>query len=160
MRWSWKPCALAAAMAFAFSLDAAARTRQAPKGAAYQRQAGGKLHGSYLRSLGRENRFVHARRGHGFWRLRRPGYVDLVGDPESGLGFYPLPPEYRYRAWRYRLHHRRPLWEDPVYFAMMADALRYRYDLVPANQGYRYGVFDPIAGVGTPFFGGYYWPGE
>jgi hypothetical protein len=38
---------------------------------------------------------------------------------------------------------------------LAADAVRYN-DWIPANQGYRYGVFDPVEGVGTPFFGGYY----
>jgi hypothetical protein len=43
----------------------------------------------------------------------------------------------------------------PVLFAIAEDAARYNY-WVPANQGYRYGVFNPVDGVGTPFFGGYY----
>jgi hypothetical protein len=47
--------------------------------------------------------------------------------------------------WRYRLRHQRPPWQNPVLFAITADAARYRY-----------GVFDPVEGVGTPFFGGYY----
>ena len=36
-------------------------------------------------------------------------------------------------------------------------ALR-NYWLPVANSGYRYGVFNPIDGVGTPFFAGYYGP--
>ena len=43
-------------------------------------------------------------------------------------------------------------------FAIAADAARYNYWLPVANGGYRYGVFNPIDGVGTPFFAGYYGP--
>jgi len=88
-------------------------------------------------------------------RGRTGRFVALVGDPDSGLGFYPLPIKYRIGAWRYRVSHRRPPWQNPVLFAIAADAARYNY-WVPANEGYRYGVFDPVEGVGTPFFGGYY----
>jgi hypothetical protein len=31
-------------------------------------------------------------------------------------------------------------------------------DWIPADRGYHYGVFNPVDGVGTPFFGGYYGP--
>jgi hypothetical protein len=48
-----------------------------------------------------------------------------------------------------------PALAKPVLFAIAADAMRY-YAWIPANQGYRFGVFNPIDGVGTPFFGGYY----
>ena len=51
--------------------------------------------------------------------------------------------------------HQRPPWDNPVLFAIAADASRYN-DWIPTNQGYRYGVFNPEDGVGTPFFGGYY----
>jgi hypothetical protein len=93
----------------------------------------------------------------GGWRGHRTGFADLVGDPESGLGFYPLPVQYRIAARRYRLSHRRPPWQNPVYFAMMADAARYNYWL-PANREYAYGIYNPYDGVGTPFFPGYYGP--
>ncbi len=90
-----------------------------------------------------------------FLEVGRTRFVALVGDPDSGLGFYPLPIRYRIGAWRYRLRHRRPPWQNPVLFAIAADAARYNY-WIPADQGYRYGVFNPVDGVGTPFFGGYY----
>ena len=57
------------------------------------------------------------------------------------------------------MRHQRPPWQNPVLFAIAADAARYNY-WVPANQGYRYGVFNPVDGVGTPFFGGYYGPAD
>lgn len=81
--------------------------------------------------------------------------MNLVGDPDSGLGFYALPLKYRIGAWRYRLTHRRPWWDNPVLFAIAADAARYNY-WVPGPHDYVYGVFNPYDGVGTPFFGGYY----
>jgi hypothetical protein len=124
--------------------------------AAHGRHSPANSHRSYLRSLGPESLY-YGRRGH-ISRPRPPRYVELAGDPYSGFGFYPLPPDVRYRAWRYHLRHPRPLWANPVYFAIMADAARYYYDIIPANQGWRYGVFDPIEGVGTPFFGGFYGP--
>lgn len=86
---------------------------------------------------------------------RRAHFADLVGDPESGYGFYPLPLQYRLGAARYRMYHPTPWWHNPVYYAIAADAARYNY-WIPANQGYRYGVFNPNDGVGTPFFAGYY----
>jgi hypothetical protein len=109
---------------------------------------------SYIRSLGHGGlRDHYARRAHG----HGTGFVDLAGDPDSGLGFYPLPIHYRLGAWRYRLMHRRPIWQNPVLFAIAADAARYNY-WIPGNRDYRYGVFNPYDGVGTPFFGGYYGP--
>ncbi|MGQ0446416.1 MAG: hypothetical protein ACT4O2_15155 [Beijerinckiaceae bacterium] len=110
------------------------------------------LHRGYVRSLsGAEWRGLTARRTRG----RGGHFVALVGDPGSGLGFYPLPIRYRLGAWRYRLTHRRPYWQNPVLFAIAADAARYNA-WIPGNRGYRYGVFNPVDGVGTPFFGGYY----
>ncbi len=88
---------------------------------------------------------------------RGAGFADLVGDPDSGLGFYPLPARYRIGARRYRLRHERPPWQNPVLFAIAADAARYSY-WIPANREYRYGVFNPYDGLGTPFFAGYYGP--
>ena len=91
------------------------------------------------------------RRGHG------RGYAALVGDPGTGLGFYDLPMPVRVGAWRYRMAHARPYWQNPVRSAVAADALRYP-DWVVAQNGYHYGVFDPIEGYGSPFFAGYYGP--
>jgi hypothetical protein len=91
---------------------------------------------------------------------RGSGYVELVGDPDSGVGFYPLPYHVRVGAWRYAMRHRAPPWiENGVLYAEMADAARYPYAYwtTPANS-YRYGVYDPYAGSGTPYFAGYYGP--
>jgi hypothetical protein len=150
MRRGWKAGVLAIVAVFAFASYAAAKAPSRSKGTVHYKQV---MHPrSYIRSLGHGDwRGLTARRAHG----RGTGYVALVGDPDSGLGFYPLPIRYRIGAWRYRVRHQRPPWQNPVLFAIAADAARYNY-WVPANQGYRYGVFDPVEGVGTPFFGGYY----
>lgn len=96
-----------------------------------------------------------APQAYGKGRGRRAGGVDLVGDPYSGYGFYPLPIEIRIAAARYRQRYGSPWWRNPVLAAVAADALRTPC-YIPANQGYRCGVFNPIDGVGTPFFAGYY----
>ena len=151
MRRVWMAWVLAIVTAFACASVAAA---QAHSRAVYHRHVSGTLHRSYIRSIGYGSR-LYGLRAHRVLRGRTGRFVALVGDPDSGLGFYPLPMRYRIGAWRYRVRHQRPPWQNPVLFAIAADAARYNY-WVPANQGYRYGVFDPVEGVGTPFFGGYY----
>lgn len=156
MQWDWKAWVLVIAATFAYVPALAAKTPAPSSRAVTYRHAGATVHRTYIRSLGpRES--LRALRAHGL-RGRGTGFADLVGDPESGYGFYPLPVRYRIGARRYRLTHRQPYWHNPVLFAIAADAARYN-DWIPANQGYRYGVFNPNDGVGTPFFGGYYSPG-
>jgi hypothetical protein len=150
MRQGCKAWVLAIVTVFACAWDAAAKAPSRSKESVHNRQV--MLRHSYIRSLGHGD--WHAlRRAH--WE-RGTGYVDLVGDPGSGFGFYQLPIRYRIGAWRYHLLNRRPPWQNPVLFAIAADAARYNYWTPVADQGYRYGVFDPNEGVGTPFFGGYY----
>ncbi len=93
---------------------------------------------------------VYTSRGH---------YTALVGDPGGGLGFYPLPYQYRVGAWRYHMRNWRPPWDNPVIQAAQAQAVRYYGwgDPTPADS-YRYGVYNPIDGVGSPFFAGFYGP--
>ena len=157
MRRGWMAGVFVIVTAFAFGSEAAARA-PVPDQARVSRPPGGRHHGTYLRSVG-PGGFRHhtTRRAYGMKRRHATRYAALVGDPESGLGFYPLPLHTRVGAWRYRLRNQRPPWQNPVLFAIAADAARY-YDWIPANRGYRYGVFNPIDGVGTPFFGGYYGP--
>lgn len=93
---------------------------------------------------------------------RGAGYRELVGDPDAGVGFYPLPERYRAGAWRYHMREAAvpPFIRNGVLYAMVMD--RYRYDYwwaTPANS-WRYGVEDPFAGVGTPYFAGFYGPAE
>ncbi len=105
--------------------------------------------------------YVRGERGSRFSHGR--GYADLVGDSESGLGFYPLPERYREGAARYRYENsgRRYFglygYGNAVQQAVLFDAIRNpSFTPTSAVNGYRYGVFDPIDGVGTPFFAGYY----
>jgi hypothetical protein len=154
MRRGWKAWVLAIVTAFACAPAAAAQAHSPSKRPVHFRQVNGALHRSFIRSIGYGSR-LYGRHAHGVSRWREPRFVALVGDPDCGLGFYPLPIKYRIGAWRYHLRHRRPPWQNPVLFAIAADAARYNY-WIPANQGYRYGVFNPVDGVGTPFFGGYY----
>lgn len=97
---------------------------------------------------------VYTSRGH---------YAALVGDPGSGLGFYALPYQVRAGAWHYRMRNAAalPPWvnPNPVIAAAQAQAVRYWGwgDPTPADS-YHYGVYNPIDGVGSPFFAGYYGP--
>jgi hypothetical protein len=143
---------LAIVVAFACASGASARTLSPCRVSVHDGQASCRPHHGYVRSLG-----PRAGRAHAFSKGHGKRFVALVGDPGSGLGFYPLPVQYRIGAWRYHLRNQRPPWQNPVLFAIAADALRYN-DWVVANQGYRYGVFNPIEGVGTPFFAGFYGP--
>jgi hypothetical protein len=155
MRRGWKAWVLAIAATLAFAPAAAAKARSpSSKRAVYHGHVINTLHRTYIRSIGYGSR-LYGLRAQRVLRGRTGHFVALVGDPDSGLGFYPLPIRYRIGAWRYRLRHQRPPWQNPVLFAIAADAVRYNY-WIPANQGYRYGVFNPVDGVGTPFFGGYY----
>lgn len=159
MQWRWwKTGGLAVAALVAFNFTAVAHESPPPAKTLQHRHAGGAIHGAPARRAAQ--RGAHISFGvpaRGVWRGHGTGFADLVGDPESGLGFYPLPVRYRIGARRYRLSHQRPPWQNPIYFAMMADAARYTYWL-PANREYAYGIYNPYDGVGTPFFPGYYGP--
>jgi len=118
---------------------------------------------SAYRDMGSEHRrghvgYVRGEAGSQFDRGR--GYADLVGDSESGLGFYPLPQRYRAGAARYHYAHQYygPYgYGNAVQQAVIFDAIRDRpFTPTSAFNGYRNGVFDPVEGVGTPFFAGYY----
>ncbi|WP_152428375.1 hypothetical protein [Methyloferula stellata] len=100
--------------------------------------------------------YAHVETGVTFRHGRR--YVDLVGDRKSGLGFYPLPASIQAGAERYRLAHSYyGPYGNPVQQAVIDDSVRsWAWTPTSAVNGYRYGVYDPIDGVGTPFFAGYY----
>jgi hypothetical protein len=82
------------------------------------------------------------------------GYVDLSQDSQSGAGFYALPQPYRSQAQRQRAVQYRGE-RNALGVAIASEAIGYDYD-----EGYAFGnahgVFNPVDGVGTPFFGGYY----
>lgn len=146
MRQSLKTGLLAAAIALIGLSAASAQTAaHHPKAGAAHKQTAQQHHG-YGHRGGRVG-FAPGMPGH---------YVNLVGDPRSGLGFYPLPPQIRAGAERYRWRTARPPWANPVHQAVAADAARYWYWVPTEATSYRYGVFDPNDGVGTPFFAGYY----
>lgn len=153
MNWSRKGWILACTTALAFA--AAAKQPTASKRPAPQKQTSAKAPRATIRSLGRSGGMVHLRRANWAPRARGTGFTDLTGDPGTGLGFYALPLKYRSAAWRYRAAHSRPWRDNPVLFAIAADAARYNY-WIPGNRSYVYGVFNPYDGVGTPFSGGYY----
>ena len=162
MRMGWTAWVLAAVGAVAFASGAIAQTPRSHKaGAALKHASAASRHGYGRGSarVGYAPGTAGARYGHG------THYTDLVGDRASGLGFYPLPANIRAGAARYRFVHqyRGPYgYGNPVQQATIDDAARYNYWLPPTSavNGYRYGVFDPIEGVGTPFFAGYYSQGD
>jgi hypothetical protein len=88
--------------------------------------------------------------------VRRPShFVALVGDPESGLGFDPLPWQYRIGAWRWRQRHAIES-ANAIGVAIASTAIYNHAYWGGYGYGHHHGVFDPFDGVGTPFFGGYY----
>lgn len=98
--------------------------------------------------------YAHGRVAHG--RQRGGHFAELVGDPDSGLGFYPLPWVYRAGAWRERQRHAYNAYND-IRFAIMSQAI---YSYAWPYDDRRPGVFNPYDGYGTPFFAGYYGPGD
>jgi hypothetical protein len=157
MRLGWKAGVIAAVMAVAFASGAAAQTPPSHKTSTAQKHASATPHHGYGHGrarVGYAPGTVGARYGH------RGHYANLVGDPHSGLGFYALPLQYRVGAWRYRMRTTPPPWANPVRSAVAADAIR-TWSWIPTEAtSYRYGVFDPNEGVGTPFFAGYYSQGD
>lgn len=88
-------------------------------------------------------------------RAPRPGRLaSLVGDRDSGLGFYPLPAQFRAGG----RPGRRP--GDAIRYAVETEAGVNNYGLVGDYSRERHGhtVFNPVDGYGTPFFAGYYGP--
>jgi hypothetical protein len=82
------------------------------------------------------------------------GFVDLAEDRQSGAGFYPLPEPYRSGARRRRAIQYAGE-RNAIGAAIASEAIGYDFD-----EGYAFGnghgVFNPVDGVGTPFFAGYY----
>lgn len=88
---------------------------------------------------------------------RGSGFAALVGDPDSGLGFYPLPPQYRAGAARER-QRRAIQYSNDIRYAIASEAIGYDYMFPGGGDGFghHHGIFDPIDGYGTPFFAGFY----
>jgi len=144
MRLSWKAGVLAIVTIFAVTAETA---QAAPRH--HHRYVGGMYRHGFVGAI--QPGVVYGPRGH---------YVALVGDPDGGVGFYPLPYQYRVGAWRWRLRNAPPPWAvPPVIAAAQAQAVRYYgFGYPTAAEAYQYGVYNPIDGVGTPFFAGYYGP--
>jgi hypothetical protein len=121
MRRGWKAWVFAIVTTFAFAPAAAAKAPTPSKRAVYHGHVSGTLHRSFIRSVGYGSR-LYGLRAHRGLRERTGRFVALVGDPDSGLGFYLLPIRYRIGAWRYRVRHQRPPWQNPLLFAIAADA--------------------------------------
>ena len=152
MRMGLVPFIFAGAVALAFGpADAQTATRHHHHGQ-YVSQ-----HYSHYRNVGGmsvgviEPGKVYSKHGH---------YQELVGDPHGGLGFYPLPYQYRVGAWRYHMRNAPPPWAVPPVIAAARDqAVRtWGWELETPANAYSYGVYNPVDGVGTPFFAGYYGP--
>ena len=84
----------------------------------------------------------------------RPGRLStLVGDRESGLGFYPLPAQFRVGG-RYGRRS-----GDAIRYAVETEAGVNNDGLVGyGRERHGHTVFNPVDGYGTPFFAGYYGP--
>jgi hypothetical protein len=97
MRRGRKAWVFAIVTAVASASGAAAQAHSPSKRAVYHRRVSGTLHRSYIRSIGYGSR-LYGLRAHRGLRGRTGRFVALVGDPDSGLGFYPLPIRYRIGA--------------------------------------------------------------
>jgi hypothetical protein len=77
----------------------------------------------------------------------------LVGDRESGLGFYPPAGRYYHypHDWRQR---------NAVRDAIASEAVYGSYGIGGGYPGERHAhdMFNPVDGYGSPFFAGYYGP--
>jgi hypothetical protein len=146
MRKGWASYIFAGALAFAFGSTGAE--------AASKHHHHAQTHYSSYRNVGgmsvgvMEPGKVYSKYGH---------YTELAGDPHSGLGFYPLPYQYRVGAWRYHMRHAPPI--PPVIQAARDQAVEsYSWEMPTPDDAYAYGVYNPVDGVGSPFFAGYYGP--
>ncbi|WP_158809976.1 hypothetical protein [Beijerinckia sp. L45] len=84
------------------------------------------------------------------------GMTTLVGDRESGLGFYNLPAQYRAGARLARSHQ-----GDAIRYAIgseMGNGYYYGVGGEDAGESHHHAMFNPVDGYGTPFFAGYYGP--
>lgn len=84
------------------------------------------------------------------------GMSALVGDRDSGLGFYNLPAQYRAGA---RLAKSRQ--GDAIRYAIgseMGNGYYYGIGGEDSGESHHHAMFNPVDGYGTPFFAGYYGP--
>jgi hypothetical protein len=93
-----------------------------------------------------------SRHGHGYHHQAH--LAALVGNRESGLGFYPPTGPYYPHAWR-RWQQR-----NAIRDAVDSQAVYGYYGIGGGYPGERHAhnMFNPIDGYGSPFFAGYYGP--
>ena len=141
--------AMAVVAALAFACAASAHASETVKHVRRHASRGGHSRLSYA-DYGAGARNADGRRSSGF--------APLVGDPDSGLGFYPLPQQYRAGAARER-QRRAVQYASDIHYAIASEAIGYDY-LFPGDEGLgfgnHHGIFNPIDGYGTPFFAGFY----
>ena len=132
--------ALVAALAFAAPVEASAR----PAAGAHRRHADDQLRGrlSYAEPPGRAD--------------APSSFLDPPQDGWNGAGFHSPPQPYRSDPRRGRvIEYARE--RNAIGAAIAIEAVGYDFD---RDHGYSVGnshsVFNPVEGVGTPFFGGYY----
>ncbi len=119
------------------------------------------FHRGHVRSVNAEYAGVRYASGHVRGRLTAargaPHYAALVGNRASGYGFYPLPLGVRIAAWRYRQRRAMQAARD-IGIAVASTAVYSNWGPFGYGDGFghHHGVFNPIDGVGTPFFAGYY----
>ncbi len=92
-------------------------------------------------------------------RGARAGHlVNLVGDRESGLGFYALPGRFRVHGQPGREPGGAP--GDAIRYAVATEAGTHYYSTAGDYGRERSGrtLFNPVDGYGSPFFAGYYGP--
>lgn len=134
--------AVVAALAFAFAAPVEASSR--PAAGAHRRHADDQLHGrmSYAATQGRAD--------------AASSFLDLPQGGWNGRAFHSPPQPYRSDPRRARvIEYARE--RNAIGAAIAREAVSYDFD---RDHGYSVGnshsVFNPIEGVGTPFFGGYY----
>jgi len=133
-----------AALTFALTAPPAGASASQPAAGAHRRHAGDHLRGrvSYAATPARAD--------------APSGFLDLPQDGWNGQGFHSPPQPYRSDARRRRVIEYASE-RNAIGAAIARDAVNYDFD---RDHGYSVGnshsVFNPVEGVGTPFFGGYY----
>ena len=94
----------------------------------------------------------------------RGGYQQLVSDgPGTGFGFHRLPPPYRIGALIQRDRQAEAVHEAVETDALTSGSYRSGFlgdDVAGSSPNSAYGVFNGADGYGSPYFAGYYGPGD
>jgi hypothetical protein len=112
-----------------------------------------KLHVSATLRFARSNE-----RPNGAPHRHHTGFAPLIGDRQSGFGFYP--PAGRAYAYRYGRGYDRQTTKEAMREALINQGAYSFYGTgggVPSER-HAHSMFNPVDGYGTPFFAGYYGP--